>query len=298
MSRKLSRFGLGLVLALSLAAGRSVMAQPPRGNDNQNAPQEIQPVKLTGPAAKKADDLIKGYTARIEKEIEQARKEVERLRTELHELIDVRSEMAATIAEVRGELAAKGTYSAEPIIVQAAEDQNTTQAQGQGPGNRFRRDLLYGLGSALPKDPSPEQRDQLRRLAPRAELKRMVDRLRAEVEETRTEVDQLAYQLLELRSGVPTSYPRFGGMGGGMGGMGGGMGPAMRARMAGMGGPYGPWFGSMGMPNVMGGGMGGMGPAMRARMAGMGGPYGPWFGSMGMPNVMGGGMGGMGGGMR
>jgi hypothetical protein len=82
----------------------------------------------------------------------------------------------------------------------------------------------------------------------------MVDRLRAEVEETRTEVDQLAYQLLELRSGVPISYVRFGGMGGGMGGVGGGMGPGMRARMAGMGGP---WFGSMGMPNVMGGGMGG-----------------------------------------
>ena len=33
----------------------------------------------------------------------------------------------------------------------------------------------------------------------------MVDRLRAEVEETRTEIDQLAYQLLELRSGVPAS---------------------------------------------------------------------------------------------
>jgi chorismate mutase len=258
---------------LSLAAGQSVMAQR-AGNDNQNTPQENQPVKLTGPAAKKADDLIKGYTARIEKEIEQARKEIERLRTELHELIDVRSEMAATIAEVRGELAAKGTYSAEPIIVQAAaQDQNTTQAQGQGPGNRFRRDFLYGLGSALPKDPSPEQRDQLRRLAPRAELKRMVDRLRAEIEETRTEVDQLAYQLLELRSGVPASNQGFvgmgsgmGGMGGGMGGNGGNMGPAMRARMAGMGIPYGPWFGTMGMPRGMGGGMGGIGGGMGGGM--------------------------------
>src|SRR5271166_218188 len=69
MSPKLSRFGLGLVVALSLAAGQSVKAQP-GGNDNQNAPQVNQPVKLTGPAAKKADDLIKGYTARIEKEIE------------------------------------------------------------------------------------------------------------------------------------------------------------------------------------------------------------------------------------
>src|SRR5271163_1066396 len=137
MSPKLSRFGL--VVALSLAAGQSVMAQP-GGNNNQNTPQVNQPVKLTGPAAKKADDLIKGYTARIEKEIEQARKEIERLRTELHELIDVRYEMAATIAELRGELAAKGTYSAEPIVNRqaAAEDQNTTQAQEQGPANRFR----------------------------------------------------------------------------------------------------------------------------------------------------------------
>ena len=67
MSPKLPRFGL--VVALSLAAGQSVMAQP-GGNDNQNTPQENQPVKLTGPAAKKADDLIKGYSARIEKEID------------------------------------------------------------------------------------------------------------------------------------------------------------------------------------------------------------------------------------
>jgi hypothetical protein len=39
--------------------------------------------------------------------------------------------------------------------------------------------------------------------------------------------------------------------------MGGGMGPAMRARMAAMGGS--PWFGTMGMPM----GMGGMGGGMR-----------------------------------
>ena len=110
---------------------------------------------------------------------------------------------------------------------------------------------------ALPKDPTPEQRDQLKRLAPRAELKRMVDRLRKEVEETRGEIDQLAYQLLELRSGVPSSYSVFNragrgmmGMGGGMGGMGGGMNGIA---------PFGPWFGSMGTQH----GMGGMGGGMR-----------------------------------
>ena len=77
MSPKLSRFGV--VVALSLAAGGLVMAQS-GGNANQGAVEDGQPVKPTGPAAKKADDLIRGYTARIEKEIEQGRKEVERLR--------------------------------------------------------------------------------------------------------------------------------------------------------------------------------------------------------------------------
>jgi chorismate mutase len=241
MSPKLSRFGLAV--ALSLAAGQSVMAQP-RGIDRRNNPGENPHVQLTGPAAKKADDMIKGYTARIEKEIEQSRQEIGRLRAELHELIDVRSEMAATIAEVRGELAAKGTYSAEPVVYgqEGVQVQNNTKGQGQPPGNRFRRDLFYGLGSALPNDPTPEQRDQLRRLAPRAELKRMVDRLRAEVEDTRTEIDQLAYQLLELRAGVPAPILGFGG------GMGGG-------GMGGMIAPYGPWFGSMGMGGGMSGGM-------------------------------------------
>jgi hypothetical protein len=95
-----------------------------------------------------------------------------------------------------------------------------------------RRDLFYGFGSALPKDPTPQQREQIRRLAPRSDLKRMIERLRAEVEETRAEVDQLAYKLLELREGIPVSFQGFGGMGGGM---------------------DMPWFGSIGTQS--GGGM-------------------------------------------
>jgi hypothetical protein len=69
----------------------------------------------------------------------------------------------------------------------------------------------------------------------------MIERLRGEVEETRAEVDQLAYKLLELRAGVPVSPQAFGGMGG-MGGM---MGMGI------------PWFGSMGQQGGMQG-MGGM----------------------------------------
>jgi hypothetical protein len=235
MSRKLCR--PGLVVALFLAGGRLVMAQG-FSNVNEQALQNQQPVKPTGPAAKKADDLIQGYTARIEKEIEQGRKEVERLRAELHELIDVRYEMAAAITDLRGDLAAKGTYSADPIIYgqPANQDRKTAppSAQVQGQGMRLRPDLFYGLGSALPKEPTPQQREQLRRLAPRADLKRMIERLRAEVEETRTEVDTLVYNLLELRAGIPSSYQGFGGMGGMMGG-----------------GMAGSWFGSMGVQGGM-----------------------------------------------
>ena len=66
----------------------------------------------------------------------------------------------------------------------------------------------------------------------------MIERLRAEVEETRTEVDTLVYKLLELRAGVAASYQGFGGMGGGMGGMMGG-------------GMAGSWFGSMGVQGGM-----------------------------------------------
>ena len=64
----------------------------------------------------------------------------------------------------------------------------------------------------------------------------MIERLRAEVDETRTEVDQLAYKLLELSAGIPASFQ---GMGGGMGG------------------GYGQWFDSLGTP------VGGMGGGMR-----------------------------------
>jgi hypothetical protein len=235
MLRNLSRFGL--VVVLGLAAGQPEAAE--FGDDaNQGFSQEAeaQPVRATGPAAKKADDLIRGYTARIEKEIGQDRKEVERLRAEFKELIDLRYEMDTAIAEIRGELAAKGAYNADPVIQSPADTQDRKPSLPKAPmqGIGVRRDLFYGLGSALPKEPTPEQRDQLRRLAPRAGLKRMIEQLRAEVEETRTEVDQLAYKLLELRAGVPVSHigydakggiPWIGSIGlqGGMGGLGGGM---------------------------------------------------------------------------
>jgi hypothetical protein len=215
----------GLVVALSLAAGPRVMAQV-----------AAPPVKPSGPSATKADELIRDYTARIEKEIDQGHKELKRLRAELHELIDVRYDMAEAIAELRGDLASKGTYSADAVNYgQAATQGNqatTAQAPAQGQGQRsaLRRDLFYGLGSAMPKDPTPQQREQLRRIAPRSDLKRMIQRLRAEVEQTRAEVDQLAYKLLELREGIPASSQGFMGMGGngdhwfgtiGMQGMGG-----------------------------------------------------------------------------
>ena len=124
MSPKLS--GFGLVVVLGLAAGAPVVAQS--GGLEQGAVQDRQPVKPTGPAAKKADDLIRSYTTRIEKEIEQGRKEVDRLRAELHELIDVRYEMAGAIADLHGELASKGTYSADPTIYGQAATQDKRTA--------------------------------------------------------------------------------------------------------------------------------------------------------------------------
>jgi hypothetical protein len=229
---------LGLAIAICLSSGGLVMAQ--LGGGGGALPTE--PVKPTGPAAKKADDLIRAYTARIEKEIEQGRKEVDRLRAELHELIDVRYEMDAAIAELRGDLASKGTYSGGPVLqgIEHTPEARTSSKPAQGQMIMARRDLFYGLGSALPSDPTPEQREQIRRLAPRGDLKRTIERLRDEVDATRAEVDQLAYRLLNLRAGVPDSYMPMGGMVGMGGGMGGGV-------AGGMGGGFGGnWFGSIG----------------------------------------------------
>jgi hypothetical protein len=94
MSRKLCR--PGLVVALILAGGRLVMAQGFQ-NLNEESFQNQQIVKPTGPAAKKADDLIQGYTARIEQEIDQGRKEVEETRTEVDTLVYKLLELRAGI---------------------------------------------------------------------------------------------------------------------------------------------------------------------------------------------------------
>jgi hypothetical protein len=189
------------VITISLMTCGTLMAQPV-------APK---PVKPSGPAARKAEGLIKAYTARIEKEIVQGHKEIERLRAELHELIDVRDAMAEAIAGLRGELATKGTFSADPVAPAQATQKAGAQLQPIGMVMPFRPDFVYGLGSSLPKEPIQEQREQLRRLAPRADVKRMIERLRAEVDETCAEVDQLGVKLLELSAGVPTSFPGMGG---------------------------------------------------------------------------------------
>lgn len=144
--------------------------------------------------------------------------------------------MVEAIAELRGELASSGTYNADPVVPAQATQKIAAALQPTGmlTEMNFRRDFVYGLGSTPPKELTHEQRTQLRRLTPRADLKRMINRLRTEVDETRAEVDQLAYKLLELSAGVPSSFQ---GMRGGM-----------------MGGD-GQWFGSMGMGMGMGGGM-------------------------------------------
>jgi hypothetical protein len=224
MSSQICRLGLAIVLSLTVA-GR-MMAQPVGAN--QGAVKTEPPVKPTGPAAKKADDLIRSYTARIEKEIAHDQKEVERLRGELHELIDVRDDMAKAIAEVRADLASKGNYSADPVVIGQPPAAVYGAPVQPVQAMTFRRDLVYGLGTALPKDPTPQEREQLRRLAPRADLKRMIERLRAEVEEARAEVDELAYKLLELRAGIPASSQGMG-----------------------AGGSTGIWFGSMGTQGGM-----------------------------------------------
>jgi chorismate mutase len=224
-------FRLGLTVVLCLTISGRATAQI--GGGHPPTVQADKPVKPTGPAAKKADDLIRSYTARIEKEIAQGQKEIERLRGELHELIDVRDDMAKAIVDVRADLASKGTYSADlAIIGQPALAPVGTVGGSYGPAGAisFHRDLVYGLGTALPTNPSPQEREQLRRLAPRAELNRMIDRLRTEVEETRAEVDELAYKLLELRAGIPVSSQGTGG---------------------GMGGSTNVWFGSMGTQGGM-----------------------------------------------
>ncbi len=107
MSSRNIQFGLAIVLCCTVVGQANA----------QQAPEP--PVKPTGPAAKKADDLIRTYTARIENEIVQAQKELDRLRGELHELIDVRDDMAKAIADVRADLAAKGTYGADPAVAVA-----------------------------------------------------------------------------------------------------------------------------------------------------------------------------------
>ena len=121
--------------------------------------------------------------------------------------------MADAIADLRGELATKGTFSADSVVPAPVPAESSGTSATLRNGHAFPPRFRLRLGTSLPKEPTQEQREQLRRLAPRADVKRMIEHLRAEVDETRTEVDELGVKLLELGAGVPASFQ---GMGGGM----------------------------------------------------------------------------------
>jgi hypothetical protein len=120
-----------------------------------NAVEERR-VKPSGPAAAKAADLLQRYTVRIEKEVEQERREVGRLRAELHELIDIRYDMANAITELRSDLAAKGRYSVDGAILGQAR---AGQKDGCAAGSRARSGVasrfVLWLGQCSAERPNP-----------------------------------------------------------------------------------------------------------------------------------------------
>jgi hypothetical protein len=95
------------MLALgAFAVSSRIMAQEGQSSRNP-AQKEGQPSagddkKQTSASSEEVDQALKAYEERMGRNLDQCRKEVDQMKKELHELIDLRVQMATSLAELRG----------------------------------------------------------------------------------------------------------------------------------------------------------------------------------------------------
>jgi TolA-binding protein len=163
------RWLAALLITTGLACGASVLA-PALAQDNANP-------NSAGDSAQKIDKAIQAYQNRSVQDLEQTRKDLDRLRRELRELIELRLDMAISAAELRANVA------------------NSWNPRGS---SSFAGYPGSAENQAVEKSEKDRQSQEAATL--NQELRQVQELLRSELQQARTQADQLVAQLRDLRA--------------------------------------------------------------------------------------------------
>ena len=170
-----------LVVGASILASTHVLAQG--GPPAQKSEAGHQNAQLSA----EIDKALEAYESRSGHNLDQCRKEMEALKKELHELIDLRINMALSLAEIRAKAAPATGASAGgiPVHPQAKHYAGSNYPGASAGGSPYAR---------------PGGRPQSSSSILGNELQQLHAQLRAEVDQQQNQVSQLVAQLRALQS--------------------------------------------------------------------------------------------------
>jgi hypothetical protein len=174
--------GLALVVvSASVMVSQSVLAQagqPPQGQRSQDDQN-----RQRGQFSEQIDKALQSYEERMDRNLEQCRKELDQMKKELHELIDMRINLAMSLAELRAKmhLHGQGATAGGPGAAYVSRGYAGVDGGGRGQGLQG-NDGKHGHSSELA-----------------GELQQLHNQLRAEVDQQQNQIAQLAAQLRTLR---------------------------------------------------------------------------------------------------
>jgi hypothetical protein len=168
-------------LATGAAAISSKMALAQGGRGSQGQQSEQDRGGRGGQLSEQIDKALQAYQERMDKNLDQCRKELGQMKKELHELIDLRIDMALSLAELRARAQMQGGgFAGAPYAsfrpAAEAEGYRPIAEGGRGGGHR----LVDAEG--------------LKR-----ELEQLHGQLRSEIDQQQREIAQLAAQLRGLQ---------------------------------------------------------------------------------------------------
>jgi hypothetical protein len=173
--------GLAFVaVSVSVMVSQRVLAQsgqPPQGQRSQDDQN-----RQRGQFSEEIDKALQTYEERMDRNLEQCRKELDQMKKELHELIDMRINLAMSLYELRAKMQVHGQG-----------------ATAGGPGGAYPRGYagVGGSGRGQGSQGNDSQHGHSFELA--GELQQLHNQLRAEVDQQQSQIAQLAAQLRALR---------------------------------------------------------------------------------------------------
>jgi len=178
--------GLALVaVSVSVMVSQRVLAQagqPPQGQRSQDDQN-----RQRGQFSEEIDKALHSYDERMDRNLEKCRKELDQMKKELHDLIDMRINMAMSLYELRAKMQARGQGMMAGVPGSASVARGYA---GVGGGGR-------GQGQGQGSQGNDSRQGHSWEMA--GELQQLHNQLRAEVDQQQSQIAQLAAQLRTLR---------------------------------------------------------------------------------------------------